>query len=53
MRIKCNSCGHIFSPEPRRTMGCLCDSDNPRWIGVTSEGKLITMSLANYNKEED
>jgi uncharacterized OB-fold protein len=48
MKVKCHSCGHIFLPEPRRTVGCLCDSDAPTWIGLTSEGKLITMSYANY-----
>jgi len=53
MQIKCCSCGHIFSPEPKRVVGCLCDSDAPTWIGLTSEGKLITMSYANYETVEE
>lgn len=53
MKVKCNSCGHLFSPEPRRTTGCLCDSDAPTWIGLTAEGKLITMSYANYETVEE
>ncbi len=53
MRIRCLNCQHSFTPDPKRTTGCLCDSDAPTWIGVTSEGKMITMSYANYEIEKD
>ncbi len=53
MKIRCLNCKHTFEPDPRRTVGCLCDSDAPTWVGVTSDGKLITMSYANYEMIED
>ena len=53
MKIKCLNCQHSFEPDPKRTVGCLCDSDAPTWIGVASDGKLITMSYANYQINED
>jgi hypothetical protein len=48
MQIKCLNCNHIFESNPKRTVGCLCDSDAPTWIGVASDDKLITMSYAQY-----
>lgn len=53
MKIRCNSCGHVFSNDERRTVGCLCDSDAPTWIGVSPDKRLILMSYANYDILED
>jgi len=51
MTIRCNTCNYLFSPDPKRTVGCLCDSDAPTWIGVSPDGKVITMSYADYKIE--
>ena len=48
LKIICNNCGYLFETNPKRTVGCLCDSDAPTWIGVTPDNKLIKMSQANY-----
>jgi hypothetical protein len=53
MKIRCLNCQHSFQPDPKRTTGCLCDSDAPTWLGVTSEGRLITLSLTKYEIEKD
>lgn len=53
MKVKCLNCNHSFESNPKRTVGCLCDSDAPTWIGVASNGKLITMSYAKYEIEKD
>jgi hypothetical protein len=33
MKVKCLNCQHSFSADPKRTVGCLCDSDAPTWLG--------------------
>jgi uncharacterized OB-fold protein len=53
MKIRCVHCGHQFERNPKRTVGCLCDSDAPTWVGVASDGKLITMSYADYEIQKD
>ena len=53
MKIYCKNCKHSFERNANRIVGCLCDSDAPTWIGVTSEGKMITMSYADYEIEKD
>ena len=53
MRVRCLNCDHAFQSDPKRTTGCLCDSDAPTWLGVTSEGRLITLSLTKYEIEKD
>ena len=53
MKIYCKNCKHSFERNANRVVGCLCDSDAPTWIGVTSEGKMITMSYADYEIEKD
>ena len=53
MKIRCHNCNHTIKPDLKRTVGCLCDSDAPTWLGVTSEGRLIVLSLTKYTIEKD
>ena len=52
MKVKCLNCQHSFSADPKRTVGCLCDSDAPTWLGLTPDNKLMEMSYAKYEIEE-
>jgi len=53
MKVQCNTCNHIIVSDTKRTVGCLCDSDSPTWVGVTSGDRLITMSYSKYQQVEE
>jgi len=52
MKIECLTCNYEFEPDPKRTIGCLCDSDAPTWVGVASDGKIIKMSYSVFAMKE-
>jgi hypothetical protein len=45
MKVKCLNCNYSFSADPKRTVGCLCDSDAPTWLGLTPDNKLMDNEL--------
>jgi hypothetical protein len=48
MKVHCNKCSYTIEQDDKRTVGCLCDSDAPTWIGITPQGRLLHMSHGSY-----
>lgn len=46
--MRCNKCEAIVIRLPDRTAGCKCDPDAPTWVAIQTNGRLITMSQADY-----
>jgi hypothetical protein len=51
--VVCLKCQHLVKHNPRQLEGCRCDPDAPTWIAITQDGRLLTMSHANYAELSD
>lgn len=48
MKLKCEHCLAVVSPDEKRIIGCQCDPDAPTWIAITSDGRVISGSYGSY-----
>jgi hypothetical protein len=44
MKLRCEHCLAVVSPDEKRIVGCQCDPDAPTWIAITPEGRVISGS---------
>ena len=47
-RIRCHKCERLVLRDLELINGCGCDPDAPTWIAIRPDGRLLTMSHANY-----
>lgn len=52
IELECRKCGATVKQDPKRIIGCLCDPDAPTWIAIQPDGRLITMSHADYARKD-
>lgn len=52
IELLCHKCNATVSRDKVYVVGCLCDPDSPTWIALQPNGKLITMSHADYTIKE-
>ena len=52
IQLLCHKCNALVSRHTVYVRGCLCDPDSPCWIAIQPDGKLITMSHAEYTIKE-
>ena len=48
MKLRCEHCLAVVSPDEKRIIGCQCDPDAPTWIAITPEGRVISGSYGAY-----
>jgi hypothetical protein len=53
IELHCHKCDAIVTRDRVYVSGCLCDPDAPTWIAIQPDGKLITMSHADYTIKEN
>jgi len=46
--IVCQLCGGEVRLNTERIAGCLCDPDNPTWIGIEPNGRVLAFSQSKY-----
>ena len=48
MKLACQHCDAIVVHDETKLSGCACDPDAPTWIGITKDGRILSMSHASY-----
>jgi len=46
--IVCQLCDGEVRLNADRIAGCLCDPDNPTWIGIEPNGRVLAFSQSKY-----
>jgi len=52
IQLLCHKCNALVSRDKIYVSGCGCDPDAPTWCAIQPDGKLITMSHAEYTIKE-
>ena len=52
IELLCHKCNVLVSRDRIYVNGCGCDPDAPTWVAIQPDGKLITMSHAEYTIKE-